>query len=125
MTTDDNKPEFSGLSNEEKNWGVYCHLASFLGIFLPALGNFLGPGLIWLLKKEEFPFVADQGREVLNFQITLLLISIAAGFLSAVFIGVIVLWLLPFYWLVFTIVGAVKASDGMAYRYPMTLRLIK
>ena len=122
---EEDKLDFSGLTSDQKNWGVYCHLASFLGIFLPALGNFLGPGLIWLLKKDEQPFVADQGREVLNFQITLLLISIVAGFLSAVFIGVVVLWLLPFYWVILTIIGAVKASDGVAYRYPWTLRLIK
>ncbi|MDX1694506.1 MAG: DUF4870 domain-containing protein, partial [Ketobacteraceae bacterium] len=113
------------LTNDEKNWGVYCHLAVFLGVFLPVVGNFLGPGLVWLLKKEEYPFAGDQGKEVLNFQITLLLVSIAAGFLSAVLIGVIVLWILPFYWLIFTIVGAVKASEGKAYRYPLTLRLIK
>ena len=123
--TDVKKPDFSGISNDEKNWGVYCHLAPFLGILLPVIGNFIGPALIWLMKKDEIPFVADQGSEVLNFQITLLLISVAAGFLAAILIGVLILWVLPFYWFIFAIVGAVKASKGEAYRYPLTLRLIK
>lgn len=114
-----------GLSNDEKNWGMYCHLAALLGFILPAIGNFLGPGLVWAIKKNDYPFVNDQGKEVLNFQITLLLISIVAGFLAAVLIGVVILWLLPFYWLIFTIVAAVRASNGEYYRYPLTLRLIK
>lgn len=122
---EENKPNFPELSNDEKNWGVYCHIATILGVFVPVLGNFLGPLVVWLMKKEEIPFVEDQGKEVLNFQITLLLISIAAGFLSAIFIGIIILWLLPFYWLICTIVGSMNASKGVAFRYPVTLRLIK
>lgn len=121
----DSKESSSNMSNEEKNWGMYCHLASLLGFVLPAFGNFLGPALVWLLKKNDYPFVDDQGKEALNFQITLLLISIVAGFLAAVLIGVFILYLLPFYWLVLTIMAAVKASDGVSYRYPYTLRLLK
>ncbi|MCG8670648.1 MAG: DUF4870 domain-containing protein [Pseudomonadales bacterium] len=122
---DSNELQETQLSKDEKNWGVYCHLASLLGFLIPAFGNFIGPLVVWLMKKDEYPMVEDQGKEVLNFQITLLLISIVAGLLVAVLIGMVVLWILPFYWLILTIIGAVKASDGVRYRYPFTLRLIK
>lgn len=123
--SDDEKTPDIGLTKEEKNWGVYCHLASLLGFVIPVFGNFIGPVVVWMAKKDEYPLVADQGREVLNFQITLMLITFLCGLLTAVFIGVVLLWLLPFYWLILTIIAAVKASDGVKYRYPFTLRLIK
>ena len=97
--------DFTQASNEEKNWGVFCHLATFVGLLMPVIGHFGGPGLIWLLKKNEFPFVADQGIEVLNFLITLLLISLIAGLLTIVAIGFFILYVLPFYWCVLTIIA--------------------
>ena len=112
------------LTKDEKNWGMYCHLASLLGFVLPVLGNFGGPLLVWILKKDEYPLVADQGKEVLNFQITLLLLAILGSLLTAVFIGILLLWVLPFYFFILAVIAAIKTSNGEAYRYPFTLRLI-
>ena len=52
----------TSISNEEKNWGVFCHLAGFIGAIIP-FGNVIGPLALWLLKREQYPFVEDQGKE--------------------------------------------------------------
>jgi hypothetical protein len=57
-------------NSEERNWAMTCHLASFAGYVLP-LGNIIGPLVAWLMKRDEFPLVDDQGKEALNFQISM------------------------------------------------------
>jgi uncharacterized Tic20 family protein len=111
-------------SKEERTWAMACHLASIAGLVIP-LGNVFGPLVVWLIKKDEFPLVADQGKESLNFQITLLLAALVGMLLTLVLIGVFVLIALVIYWLVFTVIAAIRANEGQAYRYPFTLRLIK
>jgi uncharacterized Tic20 family protein len=59
----------AGPSSEEKTLGMLCHLMAFCGYVIP-FGNLLGPLVIWLTKKDASPFVDDQGKESLNFQIT-------------------------------------------------------
>jgi uncharacterized Tic20 family protein len=88
-------------------------------------GNVIGPLVIWLLKKEIDPFVDDQGKEALNFQISITIIGIVCALLIFVGIGLILLVLLGLFWLIFTIIATIKANSGVAYRYPFTIRLIK
>lgn len=107
----------------QRNLAVGCHLLGFLGLVLP-LGNILGPLVLWLLKREGNPFVDDQGREAVNFQITVTLAALVSAALMMVLIGFVLLFALAVYWLVVTIVAALHASRGEAYRYPLTLRLI-
>jgi uncharacterized Tic20 family protein len=90
----------------------------------PFLPN-LPPIVIWLLKKEIDPFVDDQGKEALNFQISITIIGIVCALLIFVGIGLILLVLLGLFWLIFTIIATIKANSGVAYRYPFTIRLIK
>jgi hypothetical protein len=80
--------------------------------------------IIWSLKKDEMPLVNDQGKEALNFQITMTLAFIVAGLSIFILVGFV---LLPAVWLfdvILTIVAAVKANEGVAFRYPLTLRLV-
>ena len=114
----------AGSSKEERNWAMGCHLASFAGFLIP-FGNIIGPLVVWLIKKEEFPPVADQGKEAVNFQITVALMGIVCAMLILVFIGLLLLPVLAIYWIVFTIIATMKANEGECYRYPFTLRLIK
>ena len=98
--------------------GMLCHL---LGIFT----WFLGALIIWLLKKDEDSFVDDQGKEALNFQITVFIAYAVGSITSCIGIGFIVLaaaWILN---IVFCILGTVAASKGTRYRYPVCIRLIK
>jgi len=110
-------------SKEERTWAMLCHLITLTGFVVP-LGNIVGPLVIWLLKKDEYPLVSDQGKEALNFQISILLYLIVSAILFVVLVGIILLPAVLIFDLVMTVVATIKANDGIAYRYPLTIRLI-
>ncbi len=110
---------------QEKQWGMLTHIAAlavFIGI---PLGNVVGPLIIYLIKKDEHEFVNDQGKEVLNFQITWSLIFILSAILIIVGIGILMLIGFGVAWLVFVILGTMKANEGVYYKYPLTIDFIK
>ena len=125
----------SGISAEERQWAMFAHLSALVGGLLTSAaggwGTFIGPLVIWLVKKDTMPFVNDQGKEALNFNITVAIICLALVLLSIVTLGIGLIIAIPAWvivgiaWLVLTILAAVKANEGVAYRYPFTLRLIK
>jgi uncharacterized Tic20 family protein len=111
------------VNKEERTWAMFAHLSAFVGHFIP-FGHIFGPLIIWMIKKPNMPFAADQAKEALNFQITMTIAFLAAAALCLIAIGFL---LLPVVWLfdiIFTIVAAVKANDGVTYRYPATLRVV-
>ena len=111
-------------SSQVRQWAMFCHFAAFLGLVFP-FGNLLGPLIIWQLKKETDPFIDAQGKEALNFQITVALAMVACFFLMLLIIGFALIGLVCIGALVLTIIAGIKANDGVAYRYPFTWRLIK
>ncbi len=102
---------------EDRQWASFAHLGGILGI-LPAL-------IIFLVFKDRGAFTNTEAKEALNFQITVLIAEIVAIVLIAVFIGGLLLPLVYIARLVFSILGFVKAKDGIAYRYPVAIRLVK
>lgn len=119
-------------SQEERQWALFAHLSALLGALITGgIGLFVGPLVIWLIKKETMPFVDDQGKEALNFNITMAIVGVALVVLTVITFGIGMLLTIPVglaatvAWLVFTIIAAIKASEGVSYRYPLTLRLIK
>ncbi|GAA1705397.1 hypothetical protein GCM10009734_05070 [Nonomuraea bangladeshensis] len=95
-------------------------LAHLLGL----LASWIGPLIIYLIKRDQSPYVRDQAAEALNFQITMFIGYVVAGVLSVVFIGVL---LLPVIWvlsLIFHIQAAVATNKGQRYRYPLSIRMI-
>lgn len=122
-------------SAEERTWALFAHLSALLGCIVTGhwfgWGCFLGPLVIWLLKKDSMPFVNDQGKEALNFNITIAIVGLALLLLTLMTLGLGVLLAIPIgvvvgvAWLVFTIIAAIRANEGVRYRYPFTLRLIK
>jgi uncharacterized Tic20 family protein len=108
---------------QERTWGMLCHLSA-LGVFVFPLGNVIGPLIVWLVKKEESPFVDDQGKESLNFQISFTIYCLVASILILVAIGVILLIALGIAFLILVIIASIKANEGEEFRYPLTLRLI-
>lgn len=117
------------FSKDERTWALAAHLSSFLG-YLVGGGGFVGPLVVWLMKKDESPFVADQAKESLNFQLSLLLYGIVL-FISCfpLMIGFLVVWfvgpLLALAGIALPIVGAMKANEGSIFRYPATIRFIR
>ncbi|MFA5239470.1 MAG: DUF4870 domain-containing protein [Phycisphaerae bacterium] len=111
-------PQPTGVSKDARMWAMLCHL---LGLFT----SFIGPLIIWMLKKEEDPFVDSQGKEALNFQITVLIASIVSGLLTMLCIGVFLGMAVCIADIIFCIIACVKANGGEAYRYPVSIRFIK
>ncbi len=110
---------------EARTLGMVCHLSALIGLLgLPFL-NILGPLAVWLWKKEKYVFVDDQGKESLNFQITMTLLGIVAGILTYILIGWALLGIIWIANLVLVIIAASKANKGEAYRYPFNLRLVR
>ena len=108
-----------------RTWGALCHASALLGVFLHFPGHLLAPLIVWLLKRDESPEIDAQGKEAVNFQISMLIYNIIAGVFCIVLIGFL---LLPLLWIlnaVFVIIASIKASDGELYRYPLTIRFIQ
>jgi uncharacterized protein len=124
------------VPSEERNWAMLAHLCGLAWlaggtglIFFPfgslVLLTVLGPLIIWRTKGQTMPFVAEQAKESLNFQITMLLLALVCGALIFVLIGFVLLWILGLVNLVLVVIAAIRVSDGQPYRYPFCLRLVK
>lgn len=116
--------EVETIDKDERLWGMLCHLISFSGYLIP-FGSVIGPLIIWLIKKDEMPFVDDQGKESLNFQLTMMIAVIVSAILMLVLIGFLMLGVLIIFQIVVVIMASIKANDGIKYRYPYTIRFIK
>jgi uncharacterized Tic20 family protein len=107
----------------ERGWNVLCHLSALAGV-IPG-GNIIGPLMVWLHKKDDAVMHDDQGRESLNFQISMTIVMIFAYFLRVIWIGkplMIALVLVDLYWVVY---ASVQVYRGVQYRYPVNFRLIR
>lgn len=132
--------EVGGVSGDERQWAMAAHLSALVGYILTSgwagnAGGFLGPLIVWMIKKDTMPFVDQQAKEALNFSITICIafavlwtFGIAFGILTlgVGFIPVMLAILaVGLYALIFTIIASMKAFEGVPYRYPIALRLIK
>jgi len=104
-------------NGNEKNIAVITHITGIFFSIFPGL-------IIWLLKKDESPYLGEQAREALNFQITLLIAYMVSGILVVILVGILLVWLVWVANIIFSIVAAIAASKGENYRYPFSLRLI-
>jgi uncharacterized protein len=112
------------LTRDERNWATLSHLLALVGYAGFPFANVIAPLIIYLMKKDEPPFVADQARESLNFQISVCIYLLISGILVLVLIGLLLLAVVWVAGAILTIIASVKAANGVAYRYPLTLRLI-
>ena len=120
-----NQVEQAPVDKKDENmWAMFCHLASFAGLVFPFVGSVLGPLVVWLLKKDEYPLVDDQGKEAMNFNISMVIDYVVSIILIIVVIGIPLLIGLFLFDVIVTIIAMVKASEGVKYRYPLAIRLI-
>ncbi len=118
-------PGSKEVNKDARMWAMFCHLAALAGLVVPVVGCIIGPLIVWQIKKEEFPFVDEQGKEAVNFQISMLIYGIVAGLLCFVCVGFVLAPAVAIFDLVFMLIAAVKANNGEHYRYPLTIRFIK
>lgn len=110
---------------EERLWAAGCHLAALAGYFIPIIGNILGPLIVWMLARDKSPFINEQGKESINFQITMSIAAFVAFLLIFVAVGVFLMPIIALVDLILIIIAAVTVYQGKAYRYPFSLRLLK
>ncbi|MRJ19007.1 DUF4870 domain-containing protein [Pseudomonas haemolytica] len=111
-------------SKEVRQLAMLCHFAAFAGLVFP-FGSLLGPLILWQFKKDVDPLIDDQGKEALNFQITVAIAWLVCLVLGFVVIGFLLMTVLVIGALILTIIAGIKANKGIAYRYPWTWRLVK
>jgi uncharacterized protein len=122
---DENGNPLADFDKDARNWGMICHLSGALVIFGIPLLHILGPFAVWIWKKNEYSFVDDQGKEALNFQISMGLYGLVGWVLTVVFIGWLIVGILIIANLILVAIASSKARKGEAYRYPFNLRLIR
>jgi uncharacterized Tic20 family protein len=115
----------SAPTENERTWGMLAHLSALVGLVIPLIGNVLGPLGVSIARADQSAFVAAHAKEALNFNISVTLAAVVCALLMLVFIGFLLGSALFIAWLVMTLIAAIKASEGVAYRYPFSLRLVK
>ena len=120
------------LTSDERMWACLGHLSALSGILTSFIGNIVGPLIVWQVKKDTMPVAAEQAKEALNFNISWfiwgLLLTAVMFALMLVVVGFLLIPLVAIYpivWFVFSVIGGLKANEGKAYRYPLTIRFIQ
>ncbi|MGZ8467018.1 MAG: DUF4870 domain-containing protein [Candidatus Binatia bacterium] len=108
------------INMDDRSWGMMAHLSALVAMALGGMA-FLGPLIIWLVKKEQSAFVADQAKEALNFQLSAL---IAALVCAATVIGIPLAFVVMIASIIYSIIAGIEANKGILYRYPYTFRMI-
>lgn len=112
-------------TQDERTWGMIAHLSAFAVFVFPLFGNILGPLIVWLARRDTSAFVEMEAKEALNFNISVGLAGLVCGVLTFVLVGIPLGTLVFLGWLVLTIIAGIKANEGIGYRYPVALRLVK
>ncbi len=129
-------PEKTDITQDERTFGMLAHLAAFALFVFPSFGNIIGPLIVWLVKKDQSSWVDKQGKESLNFQISMsiyfIAVSVMITMLGITIIGIpfallFAALLIPLFifWLVVIIIAAVNVNDGIDYKYPLCIRFLK
>ncbi len=111
-------------TKDDRTWALLAHLSALAGYVIP-FGNIVGPLIVWLIKKDQSWFVNDQGKEALNFQLSVTIYLIISAILVFVVVGIVLVIAVAIGALILVIIAAVRANEGITYRYPLTMRFIK
>jgi uncharacterized protein len=112
------------VSRDERTWAMLAHLSALVGYSIVPFGNIVAPLVIWLIRKDQSWFVDDQAKESINFQISMVIYALISIPLVLLLIGIVLLLLLYVFGIVMVIIAAIKANDGVQYRYPITIRFV-
>jgi uncharacterized protein len=121
----------SSTANNDKTYGMICHLSAFAAYVLPVAGALVGPLVAWMVLKDRSSFADRHGKESLNFQLTLALVGAVAVGITFMTLGIaaIILWpllfALPIVQAIFIVLATIAAGNGDEYEYPLTIRFLK
>lgn len=126
----------SGSNMTERNWAMACHLSALLLVTGIPLANILGPLIVWLLRKDQYQLVDEQGKESLNFQISMSIYALIGLVLTLMLIvtillipvGMLALFLVGLLGLVdvlLVLIAAIDTGNGKHYQYPLTIRFFR
>jgi uncharacterized Tic20 family protein len=121
----ENENKASEIPRDVRQWAMICHLSALSGLLGNGIGFLVGPLLVWLIKREDHAFIDEQGKEAVNFQITMFIILFISAILCFVLIGFLFLIIIAIIMIIFPIIAAIRANDGKHYRYPVSIRFIK
>ena len=125
MTEENETKQVQIDPKEERMWGMFCHLGAMAALIGIPFGNILGPLVIWLIKKNEYPLVDQEGKKALNFQISVSIALVISFLLSFILIGIPLLIGIVIADIVLVIIAAVKINNGEPYKYPFSIEFIK
>lgn len=111
------------VNSEERTMSMLCHLSA-LAMFIIPFGSIIGPLVVWLIKKDQYPEVNRQGKDALNFHISMLIYIVVAAFLIIFVVGILLLIALGILNLVVIIVASIKSNSGERFEYPFTIKFI-
>ncbi len=125
MDQTQDRPKVIVEDKQTRTWAMFCHLTALLGFIGIPLGNLLGPLVVWLLKKNEFSVVDQEGKASLNFQLTVTIGFLIAGLLCLVLIGIPLIIALVITDVVLVVIAAVKVNNGEEFKYPFAIQFLK
>jgi len=107
-----------GMDNDSFN--MLLHLSQFCSYIIPVLG-IAAPLVLWLMNKDNDPLVDEHGRNILNWNLSAYLYLFVCGILIFVFIGVFLIWIPIVLSIIFPIIGAIRAKEGVVWKYPLSI----
>ncbi|WP_196893261.1 DUF4870 domain-containing protein [Aureivirga marina] len=115
---------FKPWGMELKQYLLLMHLSQLGGMIVPFAGLIL-PIVMWITNKDNDPKIDEHGKNIMNFIISCVIYATIGLILTFVIIGIFVLFAVGVIAIVFPIIGAVKASNGDVYKYPLAIRFFK
>lgn len=106
---------------DTRQWAMFLHLSLLAGLLVPGAG-FILPIVLWQVKKNDLPGIDAHGKVVANWLVSALIYGVACGMLSFLLIGIPLLMILGLLALVFPIIGAIKANEGVLWKYPLSFQ---
>jgi uncharacterized protein len=116
--------ETGAVNQEIRTTAMVAHLSTFAGLVVP-FGSVIGPLAVWLTRRDRDPFIDQAGREALNFGISIAIYGSVLLVAALMLVGIPLLMVGVVAWVVLASLAAVKASQGQAYRYPLTMRFVR
>ncbi|MGN8644506.1 DUF4870 domain-containing protein [Gracilibacillus sp. HCP3S3_G5_1] len=105
-------------NSDERLFGMLIYLLSFFT-------TIIGPLIIWMIKRDESPFIDHHGKEYFNFFISFTIYGIVSWILVFLLIGLLLLPIVAILAFIFTLIALFKAYSGEEYRIPLVIRFIK